>query len=292
MKIINFGSLNIDHVYEVAHFVKPGETLQSSKYSRFGGGKGSNQSIALAHAGAEVWHAGKTGSDGIWLKERLEQYGVDTSLITICDTPTGHAIIQVTPEGENSIVLYGGANMEIGTDEIAGTFNAGEPGDFLLVQNEISSLPEIIREASEMDLVTVFNAAPFGPEIEEYPLHLISYFIVNEIEGAGLTGEDQPGKILDSMRERFPGAGTLLTLGADGAMYGDNEKRLKVLAVKTDPVDTTAAGDTFTGYFLAEMTRDSGMEKCLEIASAAAAICITRKGAADSIPLRSEVTGF
>ncbi len=143
-----------------------------------------------------------------------------------------------------------------------------------------------------MGLVIVFNAAPFGPEIEEYPLHLVRYFIVNEIEGEGLTGEDQPDKILDSMLERFPGAGTILTLGAEGAMYGDNEMRLKVPAMKVNPLDTTAAGDTFTGYFLAEMTRGGEMKKCLEIASAAAAICITRKGAADSIPLRSEVTGF
>ena len=113
MKIINFGSINIDHVYGVEHFVRPGETLESESYALFSGGKGANQSIALARAGAEVIHAGKVGADGAWLKTKLQESGVDVSLVEMVDLPTGHAVIQVNSEGENAIIIHGGANRSV-----------------------------------------------------------------------------------------------------------------------------------------------------------------------------------
>lgn len=289
MKILNFGSLNVDHVYAVDHFVRPGETLDSIRYSRFCGGKGLNQSIALAHAGAKVYHAGKVGPEGVWLKDRLKKEGVNTAWVTVTDGSSGHAIIQVNREGENSIILHGGANRAItprDADRVLGEFSAG---DYLLLQNEISSIPQIMKRAARMGLRIVLNPTPMTPDVVKYPLDLVSCFILNEIEGEGLTGKKEPGRILTAMMKQYPEAAVVVTLGARGVLYGEGGLTLSVPAVKVKPVDTTAAGDTFIGFFLADMAAGRGVETALQTACRAAAICVTRHGAADSIPRRSEL---
>ncbi len=289
MKIINFGSLNIDHVYTVDHFVRPGETLASSNYQQFCGGKGLNQSIALAHAGATVMHAGKIGADGIKLKERLEQSGVDTSPVKVDDGPTGHAIIQVNGDGENAIFLYGGANQSIMPEDINEALAKSQPGEYLLLQNEISAIPQIMEQAARRDLNIIFNPAPANKAVQDYPLELVRQFIVNEVEAAELSGENDPERMLSQLRIRFPDASIVLTLGSNGVMYADESQKLFTPAQKTSAVDTTAAGDTFIGYFLAERIRGTGINQSLEIACKAAAICVSRPGAADSIPQKHEV---
>ena len=147
MKIINFGSINIDHVYGVEHFVRPGETLESESYSVFSGGKGANQSIALARAGAEVLHAGKVGADGGWLKTKLRDNGVDVSLVETVDLPTGHAVIQVNSEGENAIIIHGGANRTFSSADIDKVLESAEAGDYLLLQNEINAVEKVLEKA-------------------------------------------------------------------------------------------------------------------------------------------------
>jgi ribokinase len=291
MNILNFGSLNIDHVYSVDHLVRPGETLGSTRYRVFMGGKGSNQSIALAYAGAQVFHAGKLGRDGVWLKDRLQQSGVNTTLVDITDGPSGHAIIQVNKEGENAIILFGGANRAITPADAVKALSHFIKGDYLLLQNEISATPEILREAARIGLRIFFNPAPMHRDVLDYPLDLVSGFIVNEIEGGELTGETAPARILAAMQRRFPDAMTVLTLGADGVMCTQAGKTVRVPAVPVKAVDTTAAGDTFIGYFLAELLRGSALKAALALACKAAAICVTRPGAADSIPKREEVAG-
>ena len=289
MPILNFGSVNIDHVYSVDHFVQPGETLGSTGYRRFPGGKGANQSIALAHAGAEVLHAGCIGADGTWLRELLAGHGVDVTWLQTVETPTGHAIIQVTPDGENSIVLYGGANQSVSPADAEAVLADFGPADWLLLQNEISSVPEIMSLASERGLQIALNPAPMDDVVKSYPLKAVSMLIVNEIEGYALTAEKQPSAILDTMQERFAGAATVLTLGKQGAMYAAGSERIHVPAESVAAVDTTAAGDTFIGYFLARMADSADVESALRLACRAATICVTRPGAADSIPRLAEV---
>lgn len=289
MKILNFGSINIDHVYQVDHFVQPGETLDSESYARFAGGKGANQSIALAAAGADVYHAGNVGTDGIWLKEKLENCGADVSFLKITDSPTGHAVIQVNRQGENSIILFGGANRQITKEDAEKTISNFSKGDYLLLQNEISAMPEIIQAGAKAGLKIAFNPAPMHKDILDYPLELISIFIINEIEGSQFTGQNSPADILSAMLGKFPNAAIVLTLGENGVMYRDGESSISVPAEKVTAIDTTAAGDTFTGYFLAEITRDAKIKDALTIASKAAALCVTKLGAADSIPIRDEI---
>ena len=292
MKVINFGSINIDHVYEVEHFVRPGETLKSGSYSIFSGGKGANQSLSLARAGAKVLHAGKIGEEGRWIKERLQESGVDTDLIIITDTPTGHALIQVNTEGENAIIIHGGANETITEDDIESVFAMADRGDCLLVQNEINFVDKIIQKAKEKGLLVVFNPAPVNEAVRAYPLEFVDIFIINAVEGEMLTQESDSKAIIQRMQERYPKSRTVLTLGTKGLLYGDDKEVLSLPALKVKAVDTAGAGDTFIGYFLAELIRGRKIEKCLKMGIQASAVCVTRKGAGDSIPLRDEVENF
>ena len=288
-RILNFGSVNIDHVYRVPHFVRPKETLSSLEYRRFAGGKGFNQSIALARAGAAVSHAGYIGNDGTWLRDMLAEAGADVTHLQIVDTPTGHAIINVTPDGQNSIVLYGGANQTVAPDDARRVITSFGEGDYLLLQNEISAMPSIMRLAYEHGLQIVFNPAPMDAQVPRLPLETVSCLLLNEVEGAQLAGTEQPQAILEVLRRRFPKMTVILTLGPDGVLASDGGSAVSVPAPRVKVVDTTAAGDTFTGYYLAERLRGASFADALQTACAAAAICVTRAGAAASIPTRAEV---
>lgn len=292
MKVINFGSINIDHVYEVEHFVHPGETLRSDSYHLFSGGKGANQSLSLARAGAKVLHAGKIGEEGRWLLEKLQQSGVDTSLIEVVDAPTGHALIQVNPKGENAIIIHAGANETLTENNIESVLAMADQGDCLLVQNEINLVDKIIQKAREKGLLIVFNPAPMNVAVKEYPLDLVDIFIINEVEGEALTQQSEPEAILKQMQRRYPQSKTVLTLGTQGLIYEDEREGVSLPALKVDAVDTTGAGDTFIGYFLAELISGKEIAECLKIGIRASALCVTRKGAGDSIPWRKEVEGF
>ncbi len=289
MRVFNFGSLNIDRVYSINHFVRPGETITSNSYSEFAGGKGLNQSIALARAGAPVCHVGKIGKDGIFLRELLAGDGVDVTNIFMTDEPTGHAIIQVDSSAENAILLYGGANQSITRDEIKLALDRSAKGDWLLLQNEINRVEEIMRYGADKGLKIAFNPAPMTPEVHSLPLDLASWLVVNELEGETITGQKSPEKILDEIVGRFPDISILLTLGNNGVHFSDSSQRFYIPAEVVIPVDTTGAGDTFIGYFFAEIAKGSSIKHSMVIANRAAAVCVTRSGAAESIPHRNEL---
>ena len=291
MSILVFGSLNIDHVYQVEHLVRPGETLPSTEYRRFQGGKGANQSVALARAGADVFLAGRIGPEGLWLRDAIAAEGVDVTHVGLDGQPTGHAIIQVDSTGENSILLYGGANLTVTSDDAHYVLSHFGEGDWLLLQNEISSMPVILSEAYERGMSVALNPAPMTPEVLRYPLDGVALFVVNLTEGAALAEVENaaPELIVDRLQARFPLASILLTLGGDGSLYAQGENRIKTPAQAVEAVDTTAAGDTFTGYFLAELLAGESVEQSLALASRAAALTVTRPGAADSIPRRGEL---
>lgn len=289
-KIVCLGSLNLDHVYRLDHFVRPGETLGSESYSVGCGGKGLNQSIALARAGAPVMHAGRIGHDGGILRSALEAAGVDVSLLVEGDVPTGHAIIQVDAKGENAIILYGGANRRITEAEIDAALDAVGDG-ILLLQNEINSLGTILEKAHARGIRTAFNFAPFDPEdAKTLPLGLLSYLIVNEIEGAGVAGVAEPEAILRTLKERYSGCRVILTLGKAGAAFlGDDGVMVPVPPWPAEVVDTTSAGDTFIGYLFAGLLEGMELKAAMELAGRASAITVSRAGAADSIPFRKEL---
>ena len=277
MKVINFGSLNIDLVYHVHDFVRPGETISATGTAKFPGGKGLNQSIALARAGVRTFHAGMVGTDGRFLLELLRKNGVDCSSVAVDPaTPSGHAVIQVADSGENAIVLYPGTNRKITPALIARALSLADDGDVLLLQNEISQIPEIMREAAKKRMRIFFNPAPMTGEVINYPLELVDTLIVNETEWEALSGHKLPKSV-----------NVLKTLGARGAVYND---AVKVAAKPVaEVVDTTAAGDTFIGFFIADLLQGEDVKTAMETAAAASAWCIRHEGAAVSIPRRSDL---
>lgn len=291
MKILSFGSLNLDKVYRVSHFIRPGETMAAFTLETYCGGKGLNQSIALARAGAQVWHAGCVGqADGAMLLDALRDSGVDTSLVRSLPCPTGHAIIQVNEEGQNCILLYGGANRQITREQVDETLAHFEAGDFLVMQNEINELAYIMEQAHSKGMHIVFNPSPMTRELLDLPLEYVRYFLLNEVEARDLCGEDVPEEAYPAkLLARYPGSRIVLTLGARGSLYQDERIRLRQEACRVKAVDTTAAGDTFTGYFVAAIASGAPVETALREASKAAAIAVSRPGAAPSIPYRREL---
>lgn len=289
MKVLVFGSLNIDHVYQVPHFLRPGETMDSSAYSRNAGGKGLNQAIALARAGQDTAFAGAIGQDGLFLRDALTGAGVDTRHLQLLDTPTGHAIIQVEAAGGNAILLFGGANRCITRDMAQQVLAHFTPGDCVLLQNEISCSRDILRLAKERGLRVALNPSPASPDLAQWPLNMVDWLILNEVEGEDLTGCVDPQAMLDALAARLPHTAIVLTLGKDGAFYRDACQQLHQPAIPVQAVDTTAAGDTFTGYFLQAVLAGEDPAKALLIAAKAAAIAVIRHGAGASIPVRDEV---
>ena len=285
MNILNFGSLNIDLVYQVEHIARPGETIASSAHQVFAGGKGANQSAALARAGASVFHAGQVGPEGPWLVDKLAGLGVDVQHIRFSDTPTGHAIIQVDRHGQNSIVLFAGANAQIDKRAIDATLSHFSAGDIVLLQNEINDVPYIMAAAAKRELRICLNPAPCGPAVRTYPLELVDLLIVNETEATGLAGASS----LAALAARYPRAQIALTLGAAGAQYRSPTEAFHLPAPHVEAVDTTGAGDTFIGYFLAGLAADMTAHEAMTRAIQAAALCVTRPGAMDSIPAAAEL---
>lgn len=289
MKILNFGSLNYDYVYSLHHIVKPGETISSAKVETFCGGKGLNQSIALAKAGVKVYHAGMVGEDGDGLLQLCAENGIDHRFIRKMEGKSGHTIIQVDEEGQNCIILSAGSNGKNNAEHIDEVLSCFSEGDMILLQNEINLIHIIIEKAYEKKMKIILNPSPYNRLLEQSDLHKISIFIMNEIEGCQITGESRPERIIESMKENYPDSEVILTLGEAGVMYSGKGITHSHECIRVKAVDTTAAGDTFTGYYLGSIQLGMTIEQALHRASVAASITVTRMGAADSIPCKAEV---
>ncbi len=296
MKVLSFGSLNIDYTYKVDHFVQKGETLSSESLQVFSGGKGLNQSIALAKAGAEVYHAGAVGEDGMFLLKMLQDAGVDTACTKVLsDVRTGNAIIQNDKDGDNCILLYGGANQAITkeqVDEVIAKFGAG---DYLVLQNEINELGYLMTKAHEAGLKIVLNPSPMNAKILALPLQYVDYFLLNEVEATQIlswNAEEDMDALAAALAAKYPGSTIVLTIGSAGAIFSNGDKQFRQPAFRVKAVDTTAAGDTFSGYFIAGLLNGLSEEMAMERAAKAAAIAVTRLGAAPSIPTPDEVDKF
>ena len=276
MKILNLGSLNIDKVYSVGHFVSAGETISSANMETFSGGKGLNQSIALARAGAEVYHAGAVGPDGEGLRALLEGSGVHVDYLQTLGTVTGHAVIQLTPKGQNCIIISAGANGELTESYIDGVLEHFAPGDLLLVQNETNNVAYAMRQAKQRGMKIAFNASPISEALLGYPLELVDYY----------------EEILAGLKARFPEAAIVLTVGKDGVLYQYKDERAGHGIYDVPVADTTAAGDTFCGYFLACVAKGLPAAEGLRMASLASSLAVSQKGAANSIPTWDEVAAF
>ena len=289
MKVLNYGSLNIDHVYQVDQIVQPGQTIDSYGVNVFPGGKGMNQSIAIARAGCRVYHAGNIGADGQFMKELLEEAGADCTWLRTVDVGTGSTFIQVDSNGQNCIVLNGGANRANTREYVDQVLADFGEGDLILLQNEINEVGYIIEKAYEKGMIVVVNPSPMNEKILACDLGKVSMFLMNEDEGMAITGKQEPADILAAMAEMYPKAQTVLTLGSKGSVYQGNGRTIEQKVFRVKAVDTTAAGDTFTGYFLAGLADGLPIEEVLRMSAKASSIAVTREGAVPSIPYRKEV---
>lgn len=295
-RMLVLGSENIDLVYGVDHIVRAGETISSTGLKRSAGGKGANQSAALGKAGMPVFFAGKIGRDGVWILDLLRSFGVDVSLTVIRDdVDTGQAIIQVDADGQNSIILTPGGNKAFTEDEIDSILSSFGEGDSIILQNEINLIGYAMEKALERGMRIILNPSPFDGTIRDLPLDLVDIFFVNEIEGAELAGlsetDDDEGfrRIAGELVRCYPKASIVLTAGSRGAYYATSDGIWHAPVVPCEAVDTTGAGDTFCGYFLASMQDGLDPQASLARASRAASITVSRPGAMLSMPLKQEV---
>ena len=285
--IINVGSINIDHVYRVGHLPEAGETIAAVSHQKFLGGKGINQSIAISKSGGELIHIGAVGPDGEWVLSEIHNMGVDTRHIRKSGRPTGHAVICVDDAGENQIVIYSGANHDIDLGPVQQVFrDHGGPENWALIQNETNATTEIAKLAKKNGLNLAYSAAPFEPEKIPELIGLCDLLVVNELEAAEICS--LTGKELGNL----PVAQLVVTMGSKGATYHAKGETIQQEAFPVEPVDTTGAGDTFLGAFLASFSRGEPAAAALGYAAAASAIQVTRPGAAAAIPERDTVLEF
>jgi len=290
MKILVFGSLNIDYVMAVDHIIASGETEKINRMQVFPGGKGLNQAAAIARAGFPVLMAGNVGkSDCRLLLDTMAAYGVDCSHVRKLQGLSGSAYIQVDPCAQNCILIAANANGMNTQASIEAVLSQFYAGDLLLLQNEVNLLDYIVCVAHQRGMRIYLNPSPFNEQLQKVSLELVDGFIFNEVEGEQMTGEKTPAKILKAMRTRFSHSELLLILGAQGAILMRGSRKIRQMAYSVKPIDTTAAGDTFTGFYLAEIARRSTAQVALDRAAKAAAIATTRHGAASSIPSLQEV---
>lgn len=289
MKILNIGSMNLDMVYQVDHIVRPGETESSFRMNVFLGGKGLNQSVAAAQAGAEVYQGGMIGQDGQPFLDACAKYGIDSRYIRRTEGPSGHAIIQIDRNAQNSILLFGGANQMLTQAYVEETLTHFASGDILLLQNEVNLLPCIIDKAYEKGMRIALNPSPYNEKLQAVDLGKVSIFLLNEVEGGQITNQTQPDVMIEKLLELFPHAQIVLTLGMDGAIYADTQQKYFQPIYPVEAVDTTAAGDTFTGYFLAGICEGMSIPDSLRMSAKASSIAVSRHGAVPSIPSHTEV---
>jgi ribokinase len=292
MEVLNFGSMNLDNIYHLDHFVAEGETIAATSLNFTIGGKGLNQSIALSRSGLKVYHAGLIGKDGEPLKDYLENNRVDTRYIEACCEQQGHAAIQIEKGGKNSIIIYGGSNRAISTGYIDRVLDNFTADSYLILQNEISNVEYVIDSAYKKGIKVIFNASPIDGTLLKIDYNKVAWLIINEVEGAQITGRTAADDILSILESTYPRLGIVLTLGESGSVCSLQGIRRKQSIFHVHTVDTTAAGDTFLGYFVSGVINDYPIEKALELASAASSLTVTKNGAADSIPTIEEVKRF
>ena len=294
MPVVSFGSLNLDMTYRVPRIITAGETMSALELTHAAGGKGLNQAAALSKAGCPTWMAGHIGDDGTILLDTLENIGVATTYVRRTNHPTGHALIQLDAHGENCIIVYGGANHHISAELIDAVFAALTPDDLVVLQNEIRPLTDVWQAAVAANIPIAFNPSPFDAAIEQLDVFQARYLFVNQGEARAIIGvrdaaQYQPEALLAQLTARYPTTQIVMTMGAKGAYWGYGKQSLYAPSIPTTVVDTTGAGDTFTGFFLASIRKQYPPDQALRIAAQAASIAVSRPGAAVAIPTWDEV---
>ena len=298
-KVIVVGSTNVDKFLNVKRFPKPGETLHINQAQReFGGGKGANQAIAAGRLAADTTFISKVGTDGNaqFIIEDFAKAQINSNYILISeDEETGQAFITVNEEGQNTILVYGGANMTLSATDVDKNKEAFSDADYVVAQLEIpiEAIEQAFKIAREHKVTTVLNPAP-AVELPKSLLSLTDIIIPNETEAELLSGISiHSEKNMHQTVAYFLNLGistVLITLGEQGTYYATKNEAKMIPACSVKAVDTTAAGDTFIGALVSELKPDlSNIKEAIIFANQASSLTVQRKGAQVSIPTRLEV---
>lgn len=299
-KLVVLGSVNADHVLQVASFPRPGETLHGHTYQVIPGGKGANQAVAAARLGADIAFIACVGNDsfGREMRETFAREGMNTEAVMIeADTPTGIAMIQVAETGENSICISAEANARLTPERLTPHQPLLKQADTLLMQLEtpVETIESAARVAKQSGTKVVLNPAPARTLSDEL-LQLVDLITPNETEAELLTGiQVTDTASAQQAAEILHGKGipqVMITLGSQGVWISEQGQGRQVPGFRVEACDTTAAGDTFNGALLTAMLEGITLDKAIRFAHAAAAISVTRLGAQTSIPHRREVERF
>lgn len=276
------GSISTDFVVTTNRVPKQGETVYGQAFETTFGGKGANQAVAAARLGGQVQMFGCVGGDqfGQETKANLARNGVDvTAIKTIEDTTTGSAHITVF-EGDNAIVYVPGANQEVTVDYLKSVEADLLACTYFVIQNEIPmpSIQYLIDLADAHDIKVTYDPAPFI-EIDKAYLEKVDYLLPNETEAKEMFGDQD----VDALLGQYP-AQLLITLGGDGIRYHDGEVAVHVPAIKGEVVDTTGAGDTFSGAFTVALSKGNSLADAIQFASIAGSLSVQKFGAQGGMP--------
>ena len=286
MTIYNLGSINVDHLYMLERIPKPGETLSSLETHITIGGKGLNISVAANRSGADVRHIGVVSSADPSVLDMIAGLGLDSALISQVDVQTGHAIIYVDENSENSIVVHGGANLCFSESQIRTALSSAQPDDWLVLQNETNANEIGISIAREKGMQIALVAAPFNAKTMPEQIEKVDLVSMNKTESELF--EVISGTSIGNLKS----IDFLITYGADGAVFLSDGEARRIAAHKVHSIDTTGAGDTFFGVFMAHYTSRGCVETALKKANAAAALIVQRRGVASVVPSQKEIDTF
>ena len=298
-KICVIGSLNMDLVVNVENMPKKGQTLIGSDFKEVPGGKGANQAVAMARLGGDVTMIGKVGTDsfGQTLIDALKNDNVDTTYVHKENGPTGVAMITVDKNAENAIVVAPGANFKVSKNDIDKNIEAIKGSDIVVVQLEtpLDTIKYTLKKAKEFGKYTILNPAP-AVKLEDSIIENVDLLTPNETEleilsGVSINNEDDILKAAQVMLEK--GVKKLIvTLGSKGSLYIDKENKIFKKSYKVDAIDTTAAGDSYTGAIAVSLSQGKNVEDTIDFASRVGALCVTKEGAQTSLPTIEEVLNY
>lgn len=293
------GSLNMDLVVNVDTMPKPGQTIIGSNFKEVPGGKGANQAVAMARLNGNVSMIGKVGEDGFGqtLINSLKNDKVDTTYIRTSKGATGVALITVDKNAQNSIVVSPGANFEVKEDDIDNNIEAIKNSDIVVLQLEtpLNTIKYALNKAKELNKYTILNPAP-AVKLDDEIIKNVDLLTPNETEleiisGVSIETEEDIQKAAQIMIEK--GVKELIvTLGSKGSLYINKEKSMFKKAYKVEAVDTTAAGDSYTGALAVALSQDKNIEDAMDFASKVGALSVLKEGAQSSLPTLEDVKNF
>ena len=293
------GSLNMDLVVNVDTMPKPGQTIIGSNFKEVPGGKGANQAVAMTRLNGNVSMIGKVGEDGFGqtLINSLKNDKVDTTYIQTSKGATGVALITVDKNAQNSIVVSPGANFEVKEDDIDNNIEAIKNSDIVVLQLEtpLNTIKYALNKAKELNKYTILNPAP-AVKLDDEIIKNVDLLTPNETEleiisGVSIETEEDIQKAAQIMIEK--GVKELIvTLGSKGSLYINKEKSMFKKAYKVEAVDTTAAGDSYTGALAVALSQDKNIDDAMDFASKVGALSVLKEGAQSSLPTLEDVKNF